>query len=162
MLRQAICHLHDEEIELAEAYRAAADHHPADLPLGHLCRRFADQCEARAEGLRPLAERHGAHLPGTALRRLRGQVLAPVRRLAGGSLTRTRLSALVLLVDLRRLLAMTQRSAMDWVLLAESGHAAHDPDLRAHAGAARPEKEIQIRWARTRLRDLAPQVLAFS
>lgn len=162
ILRQAICHLHEEETALAEAYRAVADRHPAELTLGHTCRRFADQCAARAEGLRPFAERHGAHLPGTTLRRLRGQVLAPVRRLAGGALTRTRLSGLMLLVDLRQILAMTHRSAMDWVLLGESGHAAHDPDLRAHAGSAQPEKELQIRWARARIRQLAPQPLVFS
>lgn len=162
MLRQAICHLHDEEIDLAEAYRAVADHHPADRGLGHACRRFADQCAARAEGLRPFAERHGAHLSGTALRRVRGQVLAPVRRLAGGALDRTRISGLLLLVDLRRLLALTHRSAMDWVLMDESGQAAHDPDLRALAGSARPEKEAQLRWARARLRQLAPQVPVFS
>lgn len=162
MLGRALAYVHGEELDLADAYRAVADKHAEELDLAHTCRRFAEQCERRAEGLRPFVEKYGAHAGGTLSRRIRGEVLGGARRLAGKVLFRSGVSGTELLIDLRRLYGVAHGSAIDWLLLGEAGHAAHDSALRDHAGSARPEKEVQIRWIKTRLRQSAPQVLVFS
>lgn len=162
MLGKALAHLHGEELELADAYRAVADKHSEELDLAHTCRRFAEQCERRAEELRPFLEKYGAHAGGALSRRIRGEVLGGVRRLAGKVLFRAEVSGAELLLDLRRFFRAAQGSALDWVLVGEAGHAAHDSALRDHAESARLEKEVQIRWIKTMLRQVAPQVLVFS
>jgi hypothetical protein len=162
MLGKAIARIHDEELDLADTFRVVADAHAAEIDLAHLCRRFADQCQHRAEGLRPFAQKYGAHLGGVLSRRFRSEVVGGARHIVGKLLHRTELSGAELLLDLRRLFAMAHRSKMDWVLLREAGHAAHNHALRAYAEAAQPEKDVQIRWLETRLRQSAVQVIVFS
>jgi hypothetical protein len=161
ILGLALTRLYREEVRLADTFRAVADHHPADRDLAHLCMQLASECDRRAEGLRPFADKHGALL-WAGFRHLGSAALGGARRAAGQALTRSKLSGLVLLLDLRRLHRQAQGSAMDWVLVREAAHAARDPGLRDHAASAGPEKEVQIRWIKTRLKQIAAQVLVFS
>ncbi|WP_437804463.1 hypothetical protein [Sorangium sp. So ce693] len=64
--------------------------------------------------------------------------------------------------ELRRLYPMAHDCEIGWVLLGEAGHAARDEGLKALAEAALPEKEVQIRWLKTTLRESAVQLLVFS
>jgi hypothetical protein len=162
MLDKAIALVHGEELDLAAALRSAADAHAAEPDFAHLCRRFADQCQARAEGLAPFASTYGAGLGAAWTRRVRTSLVGAARLVLGKAISRTELAGVEKVLDLRRLHGMASRLAMDWVLMRQSGHAAHDAALRDYAESAEPEKAIQIRWLTTKLKESAPQVIVFS
>ncbi|WP_437592264.1 hypothetical protein [Sorangium sp. So ce1000] len=162
LLGNALHKLHDAEAELGESFRAAAERHADHLGLAHLCQRFAAQCERRAEGLRPLAQRYGARLEGALERRIGEELRSGARRALAKVRPRTSVPGAALLADLRRLYPMAHDCEIGWVLLGEAGHAAHDAGLKAFAEDALPEKQAQIRWIRTTLRESAVQVLVFS
>ncbi|MDC0680787.1 hypothetical protein [Sorangium atrum] len=162
LLGNALHRLHEAEANLGESFRAAAERHADHLDIAHLCLRFAAQCERRAEGLRPFARKHGVRLEGALERRIGEELRSGARRALAKVRPRTGVAGAELFADLRRLYPMAHDCEIGWVLLGEAGHAARDEGLKAFAEAALPEKEVQIRWLKTTLRESAVQLLVFS
>ncbi|MGK4005218.1 hypothetical protein WMF31_21495 [Sorangium sp. So ce1036] len=160
-LGTALRRMQDAEADLGEAFRATADRHADRLDVAHLCRRFAAQCERRAEALRPFGDRHGTRPGGALERRIRREVRDGARRLLARVRSRAGAPGVDLLADLRWLYPMAHDCEIGWVLLGEAAHAARDGELKAFAESAGPEKLVQIRWIRTSLREAAVQVLVF-
>src|SRR6478609_6613993 len=101
--------LHQSEAELAGAFGRVAEHHGAEPDVTTLCQRFAAECAAHVERLKPLAARYGQGAPEAP------EDLKVV--LFHG----TRSGGLGLLRDLHDLWLLAHEVQLCWVVLRQAG-----------------------------------------
>jgi hypothetical protein len=139
--------LHAAQERLADAFREVADAHREEVDVLHLCRRLAAQSDAHAERLKPFTERYGETADDEP------------DRLHSAIFQRGRSGPLALLRDLQDLYLMAAECDVTWDVVGQAAQGARDADLLAVVRACEAETAAQMRWARSRMREAAPQAL---
>jgi hypothetical protein len=153
-----LAELHGAETELAAAFRTVADRQAADHGTHYPCLTLARQCDAHAARLRSTAERHAKEL--TEPHHPLTTALGAVREKTSELLGRRPEPGLLLLRDLRQLYLAAEAVNVHWILLGQVAQAVRDPGLLEEVSALHKETLTQIKWLKTRLKEVAPQVLA--
>jgi hypothetical protein len=128
-LGTALASLRESELELARRLREVADRQAAEVDVHHLAKALAEQCDAHAERLAPIAERYGD----------------------GGEDE--------LLADLRELYLAAQGTLLAWTAVNQGAQAARDRELLEAAKELSAETETQMKWVLTKTKEAAPQAL---
>ncbi|HSU00730.1 MAG TPA: hypothetical protein VLJ85_24005, partial [Geodermatophilus sp.] len=66
---------------------------------------------------------------------------------------------LLLVADLRHVHRMAAGASLDWEVLAQTAQAMKDTDLLAVAEQCHPETLRQMRWANSKVKEIAAQVM---
>jgi hypothetical protein len=157
-LDEAIEGVQDAEAELARRLRTAAERHAAEHDLYHLGHTLARQSAEHVRRLAPFAEKYG-----TRSREVRPDspgLLETVRHKGAELLGRSSSAGALLLRDLRELYLSAQETEIAWVVLTQAAQAVRDGDLLAAATPCHAETETCAKWLRSRIKEVAPQVLA--
>lgn len=132
----------------------------ADHDIHHLSATLAAMLDDAVAVLAAQGERHGVELTepdadpdGT------GGPLAPLRERTGTALAGRPVAGALLLADLRRYLSATADASIACIILAQGAQASADPELLDAVTAAHDTVLRTHRWALTRLKVTAPQVL---
>lgn len=131
--------------------------HAVDSGVYHVAETLAVRCADNARLLEPHAGRYGVDA-GTL-----GDgsgTLERVRRMASEMLGTSEVAGMLLLTDLKALYLEAHRAELAWVVLVQAAKAVRDEDLLAAAETGREEAERRWKWVRTRVKEVAPQVLA--
>jgi hypothetical protein len=156
-LDRAISDVQDAESDLADELRKAGERQAAESDVYHVGHTLAARCAQQLERLAPHAERYGApeaQAPGGS------SALETVRRLGSELVSGEKATGVLLLHDLRDVYLAAQRAELAWVVLLQASRAARDADLVAACQEGREEAERRWKWARTAIKQAAPQVLA--
>lgn len=151
--------LYEAEVELAQTFHAVAERHAADHDTHAPCRTLAGQCDAHAERLRAHGERFGVVLHPPKRPAALTLAVDALRHKAAERAERRHESGPLLLRDLRELYLKAQGADLQWVVLGQAARALRDQDLLSEVTALRPQTVVQGRWARTRIKEAAPQIL---
>ncbi len=152
--------LHEAETDLARELRAVAERQTVDAGTHYPCLTLARQCDAHAELVRRLAERHGVELSEPRRPEAVASAVGAVRRKTSEMLGRRPVSGLLLLRDLRELFLMAQAVNVHWIMVGQLAQALREQELLAQASTAHQQTLTQIKWLKTRLKDASPQLLA--
>jgi hypothetical protein len=153
----AIRDVHEAETELHRELLALGERHQVDHDVFHLTRTLAQWSAANIAALAPHGERYGVDLDAepdgssslmAALRETGSQLIG--RRPEGG---------LLLLRDMRTLYLAACEASIDWVVLGQGAQGAHDQELLSVVSRCHPQTLRTVRWATTKLKESAPQVL---
>lgn len=139
--------LHAAEQRLAEALRDVAEARHADVDVFHTARRLAEQCDTHVERLAPFTERYGEaeeHEPD---------------RLHSAIFQAGRSGPLALLRDLQDLYLMAAECDLAWTVVGQAAQGVRDADLLDVVRACEGETAAQMQWARSRVKEAAPQAL---
>jgi hypothetical protein len=139
--------LHTAQENLAQGFRTVAEGHAEEADIFHLCHKLAAQCESHAERLGPHRERYddpSSDEPDA----LHSDIFRGPR--SGG---------LGLLRDLQDLYVMAAEVDIVWTLVGQAARGARDEALLAVVSDCEQETAIQLKWLRTRLKQVAPQAL---
>ncbi len=149
------------EAELAARLRVVADRHAVEHDLHHLGHSLARQCGEHLERLAPFADRYGASVGAEGVDDSPG-VVERIRRKGAQLVGRREGAGMLLLRDLRDLYLAAQEAEISWLILGQAAHAVRDRELLEVTADCREQVEVRGRWVRTRIKELAPQVLATS
>jgi hypothetical protein len=157
-LDEAIDGVRQAEADLARRLRTVGERHAAEQDVYHLGHTLARRCAEHVRRLAPFAERYGARAgeidpdsPG---------LLESARHKGAELLGRSTLSGSALLHDLRGLYLAAQETEIAWLMLIQAAQAVRDAELLATAQPCHAETETCAKWARSRIKELAPQVYA--
>lgn len=139
--------LHESERTLADSFRKVADAHTTDAGVYYRCQSFADQCDAHAEQLGPLARRYGKDNPEEP------------EQLHHEGISEPRSGPVGLLRDLHDLYMLANHIDITWTLVGQAARAEPDEELIKTINACDDETEAQIDWLRTQLSKDSPQSL---
>ena len=139
--------LHAAEERLAEALREVADRHRAEVDVFGLCQRLAAQCDTHAERLAPFAERYGEAAEDEP-DRLHSAIFQSGRK-----------GPLALLRDLQDLYLMAAECDLAWSVVGQAAQGVRDTELLDVVRACEQETAMQMSWARSRIKEAAPQAL---
>ena len=157
-LDEAIDGVQRAEADLAQRLRTVGERHAAEQDLYHLGHTLARQSAEHVRRLAPFAESYGAksreadpESPG---------LLESVRHKGAELLGRSPASGTALLHDLLGLYLVAQEAEIAWVVLIQAATALRDADLLAASPACPAETGPSAKWVRSRIKEVAPQVLA--
>jgi hypothetical protein len=139
--------LHAAEQRLADALREVAAAHREDVDVFHLCHRLAEQCDEHATQLSPFTDRYGETADDEPAR-LHSAIFQ------GG-----RSGPLALLRDLQDLYLMAAECDLAWTVVGQAAQGARDRELLEVVQACEQETAMQMKWARSRIKEAAPQAL---
>jgi hypothetical protein len=152
----ALRELHRSEVKLARALDAIAARHRNDHGIHHVALDLLQWSREHVTLIAQAGQRYGVTL-GTHPRST--SVTEPAQRWVSDRLGRRPETALLLLVDLRRLHRLAAGVSVDWELLAQGAQAAKDDELLALTQRCHPQALRQMRWANAMLKELSPQAL---
>jgi hypothetical protein len=139
--------LHAAQEGLATAFREVADAHREEVDVFHMCHRLAEQCDAHAERLAPFVARYG-EIADDEPERLHSAIFQPGRS-----------GPLALLRNLQDLYLMAAECDLAWTVIGQAAQGARDDDLLEVVHACEAETAMQMKWARSRIKEGAPQAL---
>lgn len=156
-----LAELHDAETDFARTCRHVAERQAADHGTHYPCRILARQSDERARQVREAAQRYNRDL--SVPRHLEGAAAAAsmVRKKGSHLMKRRPSSGLLLLRDLRELFLTAQTANAHWLLLGQAALALRDAELVEDVNRMHKELLTSIKWVKTRLKEAAPQVVAF-
>jgi hypothetical protein len=146
------------EQHLATELHRVGESHKAEHDVFHITRDLACWSEQHTERLTQAAKERGKELPAAS-----GDFssFAPLRDwMSERLLGRHKQPGLLLLHDLQGIYLSASHNSLHWEMLAQGAQALHDDGLLAVATACHPETLRQIRWANTKLKESAPQILS--
>ena len=153
----ALQELHRSENHLAHQLLAVAARHKADHEVFHVGHDLATWSQDHVRRLAPFGDRYGVRLdPEPA-----GEP-AQLERLSeavSDRLGRRSAPALLLLRDLRSLFVHASGVSADWEMVAQVAQGTRDTDLLALAQRCHPQTLRQLKWANSRIKESATQVL---
>jgi hypothetical protein len=152
----ALRELHRSEVKLARALDAMAARHRNDHGIHHVALDLLQWSREHVTLIAEAGQRYGVKL-GTHPRST--SVTESAQRWVSDRLGRRPETALLLLVDLRRLHRLAAGVSVDWELLAQGAQAAKDDELLALTQRCHPQALRQMRWANAMLKELSPQAL---
>jgi hypothetical protein len=159
-LRGAFAEAHGAIEDLASAVRKLGERHAADHDVLHMSRTLGLKLDEAAHALAVHGDRLGRSLDDVEPDAERtGGPLAGIREKASEMLGSRPPAGALLLADLRRFLARASDASVTCVILAQGAQAAQDPELLNAVTAAHNTVLRTHRWALTRLKTTAPQVL---
>jgi len=153
----ALQELHRSENHLAHQLLAVAERHKVDHELFHLGRDLARWSQDHVRRLVPFGQKYGVELdPEPA-----GEptVLAKVSEAVSDRLGRRSAPSLLLLHDLRRIFMEASGVSADWEMVAQVAQALRDVELLALAQECHAENLRQAKWANSRIKESATQIL---
>jgi hypothetical protein len=159
-LRGALGEAHDAIEDLASAVRRLGERHAADHDVLHMSRTLGLKLDDATHALAVQGDRLGRALADVEPDPKRtGGPLAGVRETVSELLGSRPPAGALLLADLRRFLARASDASVTCVILAQGAQAAQDVELLSAVTAAHDAVLRTHRWALTRLKTTAPQVL---
>lgn len=147
--------------DLADEMRRLGERHRPDHDVKHLASTLAtllDTATATLADQATATTSASRHLTPTATGGRRP--LAPVREKLADALGDRPIAGALLLADLRRLLGVAADASITCVIVAQGAQAAGDADLLEAVTSAHATVLRVHRWALTRLKTTAPQVLS--
>lgn len=153
----ALEELHRSEAELARELLKVSDRHKVDHEVFHLGRDLALWSQEHVRLIAEIAHNYGQDLDPDA-----GGPLGPVETVVEkGSEMVGRMSspALLMLRDLREVYIKASGVSVDWELLAQAAQGIKHRDLLELAERCHPETLRQMRWANSKLKESATQIL---
>ena len=154
---QAIEDVQAAEASLAKELWRVGERHASEHDVYHVCHALAKRCDEQLALLVPHAERYGVEVEEHSGKP--AAVIERVRRMSSELLGREPISGALLLHDLKELYCLVQSVELEWVVLLQAAKAARDQELKTAAEEGREHAESRGKWARTRIKELAPQVL---
>jgi hypothetical protein len=151
--------VYEHEIALAKQLRTTAERHAAEHDVYHIGHAQARACAERIEQLGPHAHRYGA-TPRAAPSSQSPGIVEELRHKSAELLGRTKTSGELLMADLRNLYLAAQAAELAWTVLLQSAQAARDRELLQASTAGQEGATICAKWARTKVKETAPQVYA--
>ncbi len=139
--------LHGAQVRLAEALRDVGANHRAEVDVLHTCTRLAEQCDTHAEQLAPFIACYGEHADDEP-ERLHSAIFQGPRE--GG---------LGLLRDLQDLYLMATEADLAWTVIGQAAQGVRDRELLGVVERCEHETAMQLKWARSRMKEAAPQAL---
>lgn len=139
--------VHRAERDLADGLRQVGEKHKAEPDIADLCHTFAGQCEHHAGRVQPFMERYKDRAPDEP------------DRLHSELFKGTREGGLALLRDLHDIYLMATEVEIAWEVIGQAAQGARDKELFAIVQECDKETGRQIKWARTRMNQAAPQSL---
>ena len=153
----ALEELHRSENHLAHQLLAVAERHKADHEVFHLGRDLARWSHDHVRRLTPFGERYGVRLDPEPAGEPR--LLARLYEAVSDRLGRRSAPALLLLRDLRSLHIHAVGVSVDWEMVAQAAQGLEDTDLLQLAKDCHPQTLRQARWANSRIKESATQIL---
>ncbi|MFD2090870.1 hypothetical protein [Blastococcus deserti] len=153
----ALEELHRSENHLAHQLLAVAERHKADHEVFHVGKDLATWSQDHVRRLAPFGERYGVELdPEPAGEStLLGKLSEAVSDLLG----RRSAPSLLLLRDLRSIFIHAQGVSVDWEMVAQVAQGLQDAELLGLAQRCHPQNLRQARWANSRIKESATQIL---
>jgi hypothetical protein len=139
--------LHAAQERLAVAFREVGAGHRDEVDVLHMCDRLAEQCDAHAARLAPFAARYGERADDEP------------ERLHAAIFQGTREGGLGLLRDLHDLYLMATECELAWAVVGQAARGVRDAGLLDVVEACEQETAAQVKWARSRIKEAAPQAL---
>jgi hypothetical protein len=139
--------LHGAEVRLADAFRDVGAAHRAEVDVFHTCARLAEQCDSHAARLAPFAARYGERADDEP-ERLHSAIFQGARE--GG---------IGLLRDLQDLYLMAAEADLAWTVIGQAAQGVRDRALLRVVEECEHETAMQLKWARSRMKEAAPQAL---
>jgi hypothetical protein len=158
-LGAAIASVHDEQRHVADDLRRVADVHAVEHDVYHTCHTLALRADSAAETLAPFAERYGDPVGDGGPSEVWQSLLSRIRRAGSEAAGRSTKPGSLLLDDLRGLFLGAQECQLGWVVLRQGASAARDSDLLEACDSGAEGAERVAKWAKTRIKEAAPQVL---
>jgi len=159
-LRGALGEAHGAVEDLASAVRKLGERHAADHDVRHMSRTLGLKLDEATHTLVVQSDRLGRPLDDVEPDAERsGGPLAAIHEKASEVLGYRPPTGALLLADLRRFLAQASDASVACVILAQGAQAAKDQELLGAVTAAHETVLRSHRWALTRLKTTAPQVL---
>ena len=153
----ALEELHRSENSLAHRLLAVAERHEVDHELFHVGRDLATWSQDHVRRLAPFGDRYGVRLdPEPAGEPARLERLSEA---VSDRLGRRSAPALLLLRDLRSLYVHATGVSADWEMVAQVAQGIRDTDLLALAQRCHPQTLRQAKWANSRIKESATQIL---
>ena len=153
----ALEELHRSENHLAHQLLAVAERHKADHEVFHLGRDLARWSQDHVRRLAPFGEHYGVRLDPEPAGGPR--LLARLSEAVSDRLGRRSAPALLLLRDLRSLYIHAMGVSADWEMVAQAAQGLEDTDLLDLAQDCHPRTLRQARWANSRIKESATQIL---
>ena len=153
----ALEELHRSENHLAHQLLAVAERHKVDHEVFYVGRDLATLSQDHVRRLAPFGDRYGVRLDPEPAGEPR--VLARLSEAVSDRLGRRSAPALLLLRDLRSLFIHASGVSADWEMVAQVAQGIRDTDLLALAQRCHPQTLRQLKWANSRIKESATQVL---
>ena len=153
----ALEELHRSENSLAHRLLAVAERHEVDHELFHVGRDLATWSQDHVRRLAPFGERYGVRLDPEPAGE--PKLLARLSEAVSDRLGRRSAPDLLLLRDLRSLFIHAQGVSADWEMVAQIAQGIRDTDLLALAQRCHPQTLRQAKWANSRIKESATQIL---
>ena len=153
----ALEELHRSENHLAHQLLAVAERHKVDHDIFHVGRDLATWSQDHVRRLAPFGERYGVRLDPEPAGE--PKLLARLSEAVSDRLGRRSAPDLLLLRDLRSLFIHAQGVSADWEMVAQIAQGIRDTDLLALAQRCHPQTLRQAKWANSRIKESATQIL---
>jgi hypothetical protein len=155
----ALKELYQAEEELADEYVKVGERLAAEHDVWYDCKRFAEQCHAHADAIRPFASAHEEDLPPADDATVGETTTAALRHKLSEALGRRPESGLLLLRSLRQLYLQAQEVSFHWIVAGQLAQATRDHELLAVVDELHRETLTQIKWLKTQVKQSSPQAL---
>jgi hypothetical protein len=155
----ALKELYRAEEELADEYVRVGERLAAEHDVWYDCKRFAEQCHAHADAIRPFASAHEEQLPPADDATVGETTTAALRHKLSEALGRRPESGLLLLRSLRQLYLQAQEVSFHWIVAGQLAQATRDHELLAVVDELHRETLTQIKWLKTQVKQSSPQAL---
>lgn len=139
--------VHRSEIDLAKAFKKAAEAHRDEVDVYQTCMLLAAWSERLAKDFEPVVNRY------------KNESDKEPDRLTKFLMKDTRKGSLALLRDIHDLYLIASEVEVSCVILKQAGTALRDKELVAMCGEIDKQTKRQLSWLLTRMKSAAPQIL---
>jgi hypothetical protein len=153
----ALEELHRSENHLAHQLLAVAERHKVDHEIFYVGRDLATWSQDHVRRLAAFGDRYGVDLDPEPVGEPR--ILAKLSEAVSDRLGRRSAPALLLLRDLRSIFIHASGVSADWEMVAQVAQGVEDTQLLTLAQRCHPQNLRQARWANSRIKESATQIL---
>ena len=156
----ALKELYRAEEELADEYVKVGERLGSEHEVWYQCKRFAEQCHAHADAIRPFAYEHDEQLPPADDDTVGETTTAALRHKLSEVLGRRPESGLLLLRSVKQLYLQAQEVSFHWIVAGQLAQAIREPELLSVVDELHRETLTQIKWLKAHVKEASPQALA--
>lgn len=153
----AIKELHRSENDLAGALLHVSDRHEVDHEIFYVARDIARWSQEHVRELARVGRDYGVELDETP--EDEATLLARMKQRAAELTGRHHEATLLLLADLRHIHRVAAGVSLDWEVLAQTAQAMQDTELLGLAQDCHPQTLRQMRWANSKVKETAAQIM---
>jgi hypothetical protein len=155
----ALRELYRAEEELADEYVKVGERLATEHDVWYDCKRFAEQCHAHANAIRPFALLHETELDEADDATVGETTTAALRHKLAELLGRRPESGILLLRSLRQLYLQAHEVSFHWLIAGQLAQATRDRELLELVDTLHRETLTQIKWLKTQAKLASPQAL---